>query len=201
MKAIYPKTRFVNYDKFLIDWADEIIQDLVVSFSARRPTNSLRVAVVCLYLFAFLHLLFVALLPFDRNAIAVVIGRITSASDTQVTALATGIVVGGISFHLLMVIAYVVLSFLVRAAKPWTSALGTVVLISNCAVALNGLRGLRIIRIFALLNETFLVLAPIVIILLWCADERVASFLPRRRTAGQRLAPRPSVQQPASKRR
>jgi hypothetical protein len=175
-----------EFDRVLIDWADEMVQDLVASFSARRPTMSLRLVVVGFYLFALIHLLFVALMPFDRDAIARVLGSGSFASDGQVTALATGIVVGGVSFHLLMTTAYVALSFLVRAAKPWTRALGTVVLIVNGAVAFNSLRGLRIVRVFGVLNGTFLVLAPFILGLLWYAGAASARSTARRSHGGMR---------------
>jgi len=74
-----PKPRAVDFDRFLIDWADEFIQDLVASFSARRPTTTLRLVVVGLYVFAALHLVFAAILPFYRNALANVIGGSASA--------------------------------------------------------------------------------------------------------------------------
>ena len=175
-----------EFDRVLIDWADEMIQDLVASFSARRPTMSLRLVVVGFYLFALIHLLFVASIPFDRDAIARVLGSGSFASDGQVTALATGIVVGGVSFHLLMTTAYVALSFLVRAAKPWTRALGTAVLIVNGAVAFNSLRGLRIVKVFGVLNGAFLVLAPIILGLLWYAGAASARSTARRSHEGMR---------------
>ena len=193
------KGRSDEFDRFLIDWADEAIQDLVASFSARRPTPSLRLVVVGCYLFALLHLLFVALLPFDRDVIARVLGRGAFASEGQVTALATGIVVGGISFHLLMTTAYVALSFLVRAAKPWTRALGTVVLLVNSAVAFNSLRGLRAVRVFGVINLTFLVLAPIIIGLLWYAGGAASRSVQRhtaRRAGAANLTPSSSFARP-----
>jgi hypothetical protein len=163
------KARGDEFDRFLIDWADEGIQDLVASFSARRPTPALRLVVIGCYLFGLLHLLFVALLPFDRDVIARILGRGAFASEGQVTALATGIVVGAISFHLLMTTAFVALAFLVRAAKPWTRALGTAVLAVNCAMAFNSLRGLRAVQVFSVLNAAFVLLAPVIIGLLWYA--------------------------------
>jgi hypothetical protein len=179
------KGRWDEFDRFLIDWADELIQDLVASFSARRPTATLRLVVVGCYLLALMHLLFVVLLPFDRDLIARFLGSSGLAPEAKMTALATGIVVGGISFHLLMTTAYVALSFLVRAAKPWTRALGTLVLAVNCAMAFNSLRGLRIVPVFALLNAAFLVVAPILIVLLWFAGGVAArSSLPTTRRSG-----------------
>jgi hypothetical protein len=172
-----------EFDRFLIDWADELIQDLVASFSARRPTMTIRLVVIGFYFFALLHLLFVAFLPFDRDAIARVLGSGAFATGGQVTALATGIVVGGVSFHLLMTTAYIALSFLVRAAKRWTRALGTAVLLVNCAMAFNSLRGLRIVKVFGVLNATFLVLAPVIIVLLWYAGAATARSASRRQPA------------------
>jgi hypothetical protein len=95
------RRRGVDFDRVLIDWADELIQDLVVSFSARRPTTTLRLVVCGLYVFAALHLLFAAILPFYGSTMAGVIGA--GAPDVrrpQIEALATGIIVGGISYHL-----------------------------------------------------------------------------------------------------
>jgi hypothetical protein len=130
----------IDFDRVLIDWADEFIQDLVASFSARRPTVALRIVVAGLYMFAALHLIYAAVLPFYRGAMAQVIGVGTSQTPAvELTALATGIIVGGVSFHLLLMVAYVLLSFVVRASRWWTRLAGTAVLAVNFVVALNGL--------------------------------------------------------------
>jgi hypothetical protein len=162
------KQRQIDFDRVLIDWADEFIQDLVASFSARRPTIALRMAVLGLYLFAAFHLIFAALLPFYRDAIGGVIGVGTShvASDA-LTALANGIVIGSISYHLLLTVAYVLLSFVVRAARRWTILAGTFVLGVNVAVALNGLRTPNIGDVFAVLQWITLILGGSILLLLW----------------------------------
>jgi len=165
-----PKPRDVEFDRVLIDWADEFIQDLVASFSARRPTMTLRLVVVGLYVSAALHLVFAAILPFYREAMANVIGG--SASNippAQLEALATGIIVGGISYHLLLTGACVLLSFVVRASRPWTRLAGTIVLGVNFVVALNGLRAPDIADVFPLLQWITLTLAGAIILLLWTA--------------------------------
>jgi len=162
------KQRQIDFDRVLIDWADEFIQDLVASFSARRPTITLRLAVAGLYIFAAFHLVFAALLPFYRNAIGNVIGVGTSrVASEELTALANGIVVGSISLHLLLMVAYVLLSFVVRASRRWTVLAGTLVLGANFAVALNGLRTPDIADIFSVLQWITLAFAGSIILLLW----------------------------------
>jgi hypothetical protein len=172
------KRRGVDFDRVLIDWADEIIQDLVASFSARRPSMTLRLAVVGFYVFAALHLVFAAILPFYRDAFASVItGGASRATTAQLEALATGIVVGGISYHLLLTVGYVLMSFVVRASKRWTRVAGTVVLGVNFVVALNGLRTPDISDVFPLLQWITLTLASAIIVLMWTASfSESASF-------------------------
>ena len=162
------KQRQVDFDRVLIDWADEFIQDLVASFSARRPTITLRLAVAGLYLFAAVHVFFAAVLPFYRDTIGSVIGVGTSrvASD-ELTALANGIIVGSVSYHLLLMLAYVLLSFVVRAARRWTVLAGTLVLGANFVVALNGLRTPEIANIFSVLQWITLTLSGAIMLLLW----------------------------------
>jgi len=165
-----PRRRDVDFDRFLIDWADEFIQDLVASFSARRPTTTLRLVVVGLYVFAALHLVFAAILPFYRNALANVIGGSASnVPSPQIYALATGIMVGGVSYHLLLTLAYVLLSFVVRASRRWTRLAGTIVLGVNFVVAVNGLRIPDIADVFPLLQWITLTLAGTIIVLMWTA--------------------------------
>ena len=164
------RQRKIDFDRVLIDWADEFIQDLVASFSARRPTVTLRMVVAGLYLFAAFHLIFAALLPFYRDAIGGVIGVGTSTvASAELTALATGIIVGGISYHLLLVVAYVLLSFVVRASRRWTRLAGTVVLGVNFAVALNGLKTPDIADVFSVLQWISLIFSGGIITLLWVA--------------------------------
>ena len=160
--------RKIDFDRVLIDWADEFIQDLVASFSARRPTMVLRMVVAGLYVFAAFHLFFAAILPFYRDAVGLVIGIGTSRiPQEELTALATGIIVGGISYHLLLMVAYVLLSFVVRASRPWTRLAGTFVLGVNFVVALNGLKIPNLGDIISILQWVTLLLAGGIIVLLW----------------------------------
>jgi hypothetical protein len=162
------KRRQVDFDRVLIDWADEFIEDLVASFSARRPTMMLRLVVAGLYMFAAFHLIFAAILPFYRNEIGRVIGvSASNVASEELTALATGIIVGGVSYHLLLTVAYVLLSFLVRASRRWTRLAGTIVLGVNFAVALNGLGTPDIADIFSILQWISLTVAGVIIVLLW----------------------------------
>ena len=164
------KPRKVDFDRVLIDWADEFIQDLVASFSAVRPTMALRLAVVGLYLFAAMHLFWAALLPLFRNSFAALVGGGASGiRQTAIVAFANGIVVGGISYHLLLALAYVLLSFIVRAARRWTRATATAVLLVNFAVSLNGLQTPTVAGIFLVLQWISLVLAGAIIALTWAA--------------------------------
>lgn len=178
------KSRGVDFDRVLIDWADECIQDLVASFSARRPTMLLRLVVAGLYLLAALHLTFAGVLPFYRGAMSAVLGGgAPDVHSAQLAALASGIIIGGISYHLLMTVAYVLLSFLVRASRRWTRLAGTSVLTVNFVVALNGLRTPDIAGIFPVLQWISLILAPAIIVVLWVASfSESASFStsPRR---------------------
>lgn len=161
-------TRPSDLDRLLIDWADEFIQDLVASFSATRPTTALRMAVAGLYLSAAVHLCWAALLPFFRGAIAGLIGAGASAlPPTQLAAFATGIVIGGVSYHLLLALAYVLLSFVVRAARRWTRVAATSVLAVNFAVSFNGLRSPNVSAIIVGMQWTTLALSAGIIVLLW----------------------------------
>ena len=158
----------IDFDRVLIDWADEFLQDLMASFSARRPTVTLRMAVAGLYLFAAFHLVWAGILPFFRDAIADLIGASTAEiPHDPLVALATGIVVGGVSFHVLLAMLYVLLSFVVRAARRWTIAVGTAILTVNVAVAFNGLRSATVAGVFLALHWTSLVLAISIIALIW----------------------------------
>jgi hypothetical protein len=164
------KHRQVDFDRVLIDWADEFIQDLVASFSAVRPTMLLRLAVAGLYLFAALHLIWAALLPFFRDAFATLVGGgASSIPQTQLVAFATGIVVGGISYHLLLAVAYVLLSFVVRATRHWTRAATTAILLVNFAVSLNGLQTPTVAGVLLVFQWISLVLAGVLITLTWAA--------------------------------
>ena len=161
-------TRRTNVDRLLIDWADEFIQDLVASFSATRPTMALRVAVAALYLSAAIHLCWAIVLPFFRGAVAGLVGAGASTlPPSQVTAFATGIVIGGASFHLLLALAYVLSSFVVRAQRQWTRVAATVVLIVNVAVSFNGLRSPTVSPVIVLMQWATLLLSAAVIVLLW----------------------------------
>ncbi len=127
--------RRTDFDRLLIDWADEFIQDLVASFSARRPTPLLRLVVMGLYLVAAAHLLWAGVLPFFREAVEGLLSEgARSLSASQLSAFATSIIVGRISYHLLLALAYVLLSFVVRATRSWTRAAATIVLVFDvCA--------------------------------------------------------------------
>src|SRR5215471_9231555 len=138
-------------DQIFIDWADGFVQDLVASFSSYQPTAALRLAVAGLYLFAALHLVFAVVIPFYHGAIEGVVGSGTSGiARAELRALATGIVIGGISFHALLMVSYFLMSFIVRAARRWTRISGTIVLAINFAVAFNGLRTPTITPVFFL---------------------------------------------------
>ena len=170
----------IDFDRVLIDWADEFIQDLVASFSARRPTATLRLVVVGLYVFSAFHLMVAAILPTYRDAVGLVIGVGTShVPPAELTALATSIIVGGISYHLLLMVAYVLLSFVVRASRPWTRLAGTVVLGVNFAVALNGLKIPSLGDILNILQWITLMFAGGIITLLW-----IPAIVPAAETTG-----------------
>jgi hypothetical protein len=160
--------RRTNVDRLLIDWADEFIQDLVASFSATRPTMAMRVAVAALYLSAAIHLCWAAILPFFRGAVAGLVGAGASTlPPSEVTAFATGIIVGGASYHLLLALAYVLSSFVVRAQRRWTRPAATIVLLVNVAVSFNGLRSPTVSPVIVAMQWSTLVLAVAVILLLW----------------------------------
>ncbi len=176
-----------DFDRLLIDWADEFIQDLVASFSATRPTMTLRAAVASLYLLGSLHIVWAGLLPLFRGAVASLIGAGASAlSTSQLTAFATGIIIGGISYHLLLSLAYALLSFVVRAQRPWTRVAATVVLLVNVAVSFNGLRSPTVAGIILAMQWMSLVLSSATIVLLWTGA--LALALSPARAPKQRLS-------------
>ncbi len=176
----HQKPQKIDFDRVLIDWADEFIQDLVASFSARRPTVTLRMVVAGLYMFAALHLIYSAVLPFYRGAMGQVIGVGTSQIPTvELTALATGIIVGGISFHLLLMVAYVLLSFVVRASRWWTRLATTAVLAVNFVVALNALNVPDLGDTLSILHWASLLFAAAIITLLW-----IPAIVPAAETTG-----------------
>jgi hypothetical protein len=162
-------------DQIFIDWADGFVQDLVASFSSYQPTTALRLAVAGLYLFAGLHLVFAGLIPFYHGAIEGVLGSGTSrVSQAELHALTTGIVIGGISFHALLMVSYFLMSFIVRAARRWTRITGTIVLAINFGVAFNGLRTPTITPVFFLFQWLSLVIAATIVVLLWFPRPRDA---------------------------
>lgn len=162
------KARRTNVDRLLIDWADEFIQDLVASFSATRPTVALRLAVAALYLSAAIHLCWAMVLPFFRGAVAGLVGAGASTlTPSQITAFATGIIIGGASYHLLLALAYVLSSFVVRAQRRWTRVAATVVLLVNVAVSFNGLRSPTVSPLILVMQWATLLLAAAVIVLVW----------------------------------
>jgi hypothetical protein len=169
------RRRAFKTDQTFIDWADGFVQDLVASFSSYHPTAALRLAVAGLYLFAGLHLVFAAVIPFYRGAIEGVIGSGTSGiAQAELHALTTGIVIGGVSFHALLMVSYFLMSFIVRAARRWTRIAGTCVLAINFAVALNGLRTPAITPVFFLFQWLSLVIATTIVVLLWFPRPRDA---------------------------
>ncbi len=162
--------RHSHVDRLLIDWADEFIQDLVASFSATRPTMTLRVAVASLYLLGSLHLVWAVTLPFFRGAVASLIGAGASAlSPSELMAFATGIIIGGISYHLFLALACALLSFVVRAPRRWTRVAATLVLLVNAAVAFNGLRSPTVAGIILVMQWGSLLLSAATLLLLWAA--------------------------------
>ena len=166
------RRRALKSDQIFIDWADGFIQDLVASFSSYQPTAALRLAVAGLYVFSALHLVFAAIIPLHHGAIERVIGSGTSAiPPAQLHALTTGIVIGGVSFHVLLIVSYFLLSFIVRAARRWTRITGTIVLALNFAVAFNGLRTPAVAPVFFLLQWLSIVCAAAIIVLLWFPRE------------------------------
>ena len=158
--------RRTDVDRLLIDWADEFIQDLVASFSATTPTMALRAAVAALYLLAAIHLSWSVVLPFFRGAVSGLIGA-AMQSESQLSAFATGIIIGGVSYHLLLMLAYVLQSFVVRARRRWTRVAATIVLLVNFAVSFNGLRSPSVSGVIVVLQWATLILCVMVIVLVW----------------------------------
>jgi hypothetical protein len=159
-----------DVDEYLIDWADGFLQDLVVSFSARRVTAMLRDVVLGLYLFAYVHLVYALVLPFHHDRIAEVIAGGSQIPPAPLQALATGIVVGGMSLHVLLAILYVTLSFLLRTTKRWTQVAATLVLGLNAAVAFNGLRTPPVAEVFTVFNAASLLFASGLIVMVWISS-------------------------------
>ncbi|HUK35341.1 MAG TPA: hypothetical protein VLV86_15600 [Vicinamibacterales bacterium] len=186
--------RHTDFDRWLIDWADEFIQDLVASFSATRPTMALRVAVAALYLSAALHLVWAGMLPFYGGAVEHLIdpgGSTLSAS--QLTAFTTGIIVGRVSYHLLLAVTFVLLSFLVRAARRWTRVTATLLLLVNFAGSLNGLRAPSVSVVLLTMNWATLVLSVAIVVLLWTRPVVLGTpETARRRSPKQRLSNGPA---------
>jgi hypothetical protein len=165
-----------TFDRLLIDRADEFIQDLVASFSATRPSLPLRLAVAGLYLSAALHLVWSGILPFFRGAVAGLIGSGASAlRPTELAAFATGIIIGGISYHLLLALAYVLLSFVVRSARLWPRVAATIVLLVNAAVSFNGLRSPTVSGLILVMQWATLALSLTIAVLLWMRQVTVAA--------------------------
>jgi len=179
------RPRRTDLDRLLIDWADEFIQDLVASFSAATPTMPLRVAVAALYLFAAIHLSWAMVLPFFRGAVSGLIGAAT-LSESQLSAFATGIIIGGVSYHLLLMLAYVLLSFVVRAQRRWTRVLATSVLLVNFAVSFNGLRSPSVSGVIVVLQWATLLLSVTIIVLVWTGG--IALRAAPARTREERLS-------------
>ena len=157
----------------MIEAADELLQDVVASFSARPLTPAVRVGVASLYVFALFHLAFTLLLPFYRQAILHVVSAGAGATASQLSALATGIIIGGVSFHLAMMAMGVALSFLMRAGRPWTRALATGALGGNGVVAFNGLRTPPVARVLVGLHLVSLALSVFIVMVWWYADHRL----------------------------
>jgi len=164
-----------DFDRVLIDRADEFIQDLVASFSATRPTKALRLAVAGLYLSATVHLLWAGVLPFFRGAVAGLIHSASALRPTELAAFATGIIIGGISYHLLLALAYVLLSFVVRSARLWPRVAATFVLLVNAAVSFNGLRSPTVSGVILVMQWATLALSLTIAILLWMRQVTVAA--------------------------
>jgi hypothetical protein len=164
-----------DFDRVLIDRADEFIQDLVASFSATRPTMALRLAVAGLYLSATVNLLWAGLLPFFRGAVAGLIHSASALRPTELAAFATGVIIGGISYHLLLALAYVLLSFVVRSTRLWPRVAATIVLLVNAAVSLNGLRSPAVAGLILVLQWTTLALSLAIAVVLWMRQVTVAA--------------------------
>ena len=87
---------------------------------------------------------------------------------TELAAFATGIIIGGISYHLLLALAYVLLSFVVRSARLWPRVAATVVLLVNAAVSFNGLRSPTVSAVILVMQWATLVLSlTIAVLLVW----------------------------------
>ncbi len=160
----------MNWERLLLDRVDEGVQNLVVAFSRQRPSTRMLGAVAGLYLLTAFHLVFAAVVPFHHDAIERTIGVPSAAvPESQLDAFATGIIVGGVSYHLLLAIAYLFFSLAVRANRAWVRILLTTVLAANIAVASNGLRTPHIATMFFVLQWTVLVLAAPTMALVWGA--------------------------------
>jgi len=163
------RQRRTEFDRLLIDWADEFIQDLVASFSATRPTPILRLVVVGLYVISAVHLVWAGALPFFRSAVESLVSQGSQLSASQLSAFATSVIIGRMSYHLLLALAYILLSFVVRATRSWTRAAATVVLVFDVAASLNGLRAPRVAAIFLGFQWMTLGLSVSIAVLLWLA--------------------------------
>jgi hypothetical protein len=164
------RKRPTEFDRLLIDWADEFIQDLVASFSATRPTPVLRLVVVGLYVISAVHLVWAAALPFFRGAVEGLLSQgAQTLSSSELSAFATSVIIGRMSYHLLLALAYILLSFVVRATRSWTRAAATVVLVFDVAVSVNGLRAPRVAPIFLGFQWMTLGLSVSITVLLWLA--------------------------------
>lgn len=160
----------MNWERLLLDHVDEGIQNLVVAVSVQRPSKRLLGAVAGLYLLAAFHLVFASLVPFHHDAIEHALGMPSAVrSESQLDAFATGIIVGGLSYHLLLAIVYFFFSLAVRASRAWVRISLTVILTTNIVVACNGLRTPHIATIFFVLQWTTLMLAAPTLVLLWRA--------------------------------
>ena len=171
-----------DFDRLLIDWADEFIQDLVASFSARRPTPLLRVVVAGLYLASAVHLIWAVTLPFFRGAVEELLSQTShTLTASQLGAFATSIITGRMSYHLLLALAYILLSFVVRAARSWTRAAATVVLAVDVIAALNGLRAPRVSVIPLIFQWVDLTLGIAIATLLWLTHSPAPTTAKRTR--------------------
>lgn len=182
------KERRTNVDRLLIDWADEFIQDLVVSFSATRPTPLLRVVVVGLYLVSAVHVVWAGILPLFREAVEGLLSQTSHAlSPSELGAFATSIIIGRMSYHLLLALAYILLSFVVRATRSWTRAAATLVLAFDVIASLNGLRAPRVTMVLAMFQWTALTLGIAIATLLWLtrAPVPLTSKRTRRLSSGR----------------
>jgi len=160
----------MNLERLLLDRIDEGVQNLVVAFSGQRPSPRLLAAVAGLYLLTVFHLVFAAIVPFHHASIERALG-VPSAlvSENQLNAFATGIIVGGISYHLLLSVAYLFFSLAVRASRAWVRVSLTAILATNIVVASNGLRTPHIATIFFVLQWITLLMAAPTLALVWGA--------------------------------